>query len=684
MAQEVGALYYDLNIKDDKLKSQLGNAEDSVKNFGEHTSNRLGMLSAGFETLGKIGVGAALAVGAAVTLVLVKNMDKAIQRIDTLNNFPNVMKNLGYSVDDSTTAIKKLESGVKGLPTSLSDIASAMQNIAPSSKSLDEATNLTLALNNALIAGGKPAAIQASAMEQFSQAISKGKPDMMEWRTLATAMPGQLDQIGRSLGYGRGQWQKMASDVTDGILPFDKVKGAIVALNNEGLGKFPSFAQQAKNASGGLQTAMANANTAIARGIANVITAIGSTNISSAIVRLGDLLEKALKSVSKGITDFTTYLRENQGAMYAFTGAAIGLGVALLVALAPAIWGVVAAIGAAALAAAPFILAGAAIAGIVYVIKQNWEALSPIVDRVTAGFKYFWEMIKPLRDFVADQFKKAWDDLKAAFDQLMVTLAPFMPQLKILGMILLAAVVAPIVIVIGVIGLLVAAGIVVISFIARLIGWLAQLGAWFTNLGVSISQSTHNFLVSVGNAVNGAVGWFAGLPGRILGAIGNLGGLLYNVGAQVVQGFINGIVHMFGNVKGTLQSLTAKLTSWKGPEQVDKRILFGAGSMVIDGFVTGLESQYKNVKTSLSNFTDGLSANVTLGADVVQQGFNQQPILPAYSSETITPTNNTSSTVNIQNVNIDSEQTADYFFAKLGRNQELTTKGLATTPGSVG
>ena len=31
--------------------------------------------------------------------------------------------------------------------------------------------------------------IQSSALEQISQSYSKGKPDMIEWRSLLTAMP---------------------------------------------------------------------------------------------------------------------------------------------------------------------------------------------------------------------------------------------------------------------------------------------------------------------------------------------------------------------------------------------------------------------------------------------------------------------------------------------------------------
>ena len=75
---------------------------------------------------------------------------------------------------------------------------------------------------------------------------------------------------------------------------------------------------------------------------------------------------------------------------------------------------------------------------------------------------------------------------------------------------------------------------------------------------------------------------------------------------------------MIGSVQSTLSNLTASLTSWKGPEDLDKRILTPAGAFVIQGFIRGLESQYGNVKNSLQGLTrdvagtDFLSPNAAL------------------------------------------------------------------------
>lgn len=91
-------------------------------------------------------------------------------------------------------------------------------------------------------------------------------------------------------------------------------------------------------------------------------------------------------------------------------------------------------------------------------------------------------------------------------------------------------------------------------------------------------------------------------------AFSNMVGMLTNAGRQLIAGFISGIKGMIGSVKTTLQDLTSKLTSWKGPEQTDRTLLVGAGQLVIEGFINGLESRYDAVRRSLQGLTADMRA----------------------------------------------------------------------------
>ncbi|MBQ0949248.1 MULTISPECIES: hypothetical protein [unclassified Streptomyces] len=107
--------------------------------------------------------------------------------------------------------------------------------------------------------------------------------------------------------------------------------------------------------------------------------------------------------------------------------------------------------------------------------------------------------------------------------------------------------------------------------------------------------------------VKDAVGFVKELPGKAKTALAGIGTALLNAGKDLIKGFIKGIKDMFGSVKDTLGGLTDKLTSWKGPESLDRVLLTGAGQLVIDGFIKGLESRYDAVRKSLRGLTEDVA-----------------------------------------------------------------------------
>jgi phage-related protein len=112
--------------------------------------------------------------------------------------------------------------------------------------------------------------------------------------------------------------------------------------------------------------------------------------------------------------------------------------------------------------------------------------------------------------------------------------------------------------------------------------------------------------------ISDAVAWVKGLPGRARSALGGLGSVLWNAGKSLIQGFIGGIISQFSRVKSTLGDLTSSLTSWKGPEDVDKRILTPAGRLVIRGFQAGIADQTPALRSQLQGLT-GAVPGMTLG-----------------------------------------------------------------------
>lgn len=242
----------------------------------------------------------------ALANAITSNLGGAISRVDTLNNYSIVMKNLGHGAKESQKAIDELVEGIDGLPTTLDGIVSVQQQFAALGGKMEDATELTLALNNATLAGGQGQEKANSAMAQWYQMIAAGKPDMMSMRIINEAMPAQLDAIAKSVLGADANWQDLNATWQKDPELTEKVKKAILELNEEGLNGTAGFAQQAEDATKGIQTSMQNLQTAIKNGIANIIQEFGKDNIAN----IFGGLKEGVKSAFGEIVTFIQNVKE--------------------------------------------------------------------------------------------------------------------------------------------------------------------------------------------------------------------------------------------------------------------------------------------------------------------------------------------------------------------------------------
>ena len=266
---------------------------DASKTTGSKTGQSIGKgLSGGFAA--KVGAVAGIAstVFSKVASVVTGSLNSAISRADQMNNFPKVMKNLGYSATDAAASIKKISDALDGLPTTSSAMTGMVQQLAPLTSNLDEATDIALAFNNAMLAGGASTMEQENALTQYTQMLSAGKVDMQAWRSIQAAMPGQLNQVAEAmLGAGKNS-NDLYEAMKNGSISFDDFNKKVMELNQNGFGKYASFAQQAKDATQGIGTAMENVQNRVAKAVQKVIEAVGVENIAGAINRFSSQFGK--------------------------------------------------------------------------------------------------------------------------------------------------------------------------------------------------------------------------------------------------------------------------------------------------------------------------------------------------------------------------------------------------------
>lgn len=202
--------------------------------------------------------GAVSSVASKAVGVLASSVGGAVKRADVMANFPKIMKNFGATTRDSDAAIKQMSNHLDGLPTSLPALAGMVQQLMPVTHGIREATGVAEAFNDALLAGGSSAIAQENAMEQWTQMLAAGKPDMAAWRSVVNAMPGQMNQLAKSiLGPTKNQTD-LYNAVKKGTVSFNDLNKAFIRLDQQGGKGFASFAQQAKDATKGIGTAVQN------------------------------------------------------------------------------------------------------------------------------------------------------------------------------------------------------------------------------------------------------------------------------------------------------------------------------------------------------------------------------------------------------------------------------------------
>lgn len=276
----------------DSLRKELQKAQKDITGLQKTANDTSSKMLKSFNMLKKgiIALGIGKIIGA--------QMDDAVSRLDALNNFPRVMSNLGVSNEDAQASVKRLSDALVGLPTTLDDATNSVQRFTSANGNVKASTEMFLALNNAILAGGGSAQVQSTALEQLSQAYAKGKPDMMEWRSAMTAMPAQLKQVAIAMGYASSN--ELGEALRSGKVSMNDFMKTMIELNKNGGNGFKSFEEQARNSTGGVGTSITNLKTAITRGLADIMNAIGQSNIAGFF----NGIAKAINSVIPYIVGF--------------------------------------------------------------------------------------------------------------------------------------------------------------------------------------------------------------------------------------------------------------------------------------------------------------------------------------------------------------------------------------------
>ncbi|MBS9334997.1 tape measure protein [Fructobacillus sp. M1-13] len=285
------------------LKDMFSGPLDKIKRNMNETAQQPKKLTASLMDIAK-GAGAFTVVSKGLDAVK-DSVGSAVSRFDTLNQYPKVMKQMGYSTDDTNQAINVLKSGIEGLPTALQDITKSAQRFSIITGSAKKGADTANALNDAFLASGASAADASRGVEQYSQMLAAGKVDMQSWRTLQETMPYALNEVAKSFGLTGASAQKDLYDkLQSGDITMSQLNDRFMQLD----GGLNGFANTARTATGGINTSFANMKNAVVKGITDTLTSVDnglkSAGINRGIAGLLDQVTATIKSASANINKF--------------------------------------------------------------------------------------------------------------------------------------------------------------------------------------------------------------------------------------------------------------------------------------------------------------------------------------------------------------------------------------------
>lgn len=294
----VGSIVIDTSDAENAVDRVKGKAESSTKETGGFFSRVgkgfTGMAKGVAGFIGKVG-GFKLVSGA--MNMITNSFDSAISRVDTLNQFPRVLQQMGYGAEEADASIETLADGIDGLPTKLDEIAGTTQRMVTIFGDVDLATESALALNNAFLASGASQADANRGMEQYMQMLSTGKVDMQSWRTLQETMPYALQETAEAFGFaGESAQNDLYDALQSGQITMEEFNEMMIEMSNETGG----FAEVAKGATRGIVTSMQNLQTMVSRNVANIIQAFDDWLASAGFGGIPEIIDK-IKDTADGM-----------------------------------------------------------------------------------------------------------------------------------------------------------------------------------------------------------------------------------------------------------------------------------------------------------------------------------------------------------------------------------------------
>lgn len=255
----------------------LGNISGAIGDFSMGIANSFSSMGQLFNNASVTDTLTRLAT-LGITKSFAGNLDSAMTRYDILNTFTPYMAAAGVDSATADRALQRVNDAILGVPIGLDEAAQRLRRYQMFLGDTEQATNLTIGVQNAILAGGASEQMKNQAYMQIDRLLSAGKLNTSrQWLSLIQGLGVSMTYVNKQMGTAGMTVNEFVAGLTSGEISTREFLNALMEL-----GKGESDAAQGLRGlvdiyKSTLEAWRSNIRFAATRGQANIFSALDET-----------------------------------------------------------------------------------------------------------------------------------------------------------------------------------------------------------------------------------------------------------------------------------------------------------------------------------------------------------------------------------------------------------------------
>lgn len=301
----------------DRHRISLPDVFNGLSSFTGEISSMLGNISQlfSFDLFGTV----ERTLTAYGTIMATQGLKNAVGRYDIMTTYDDYMQIMGVSAEVASASLDKVNEAIQGIPVGLDTAAQEirmftmyLQGTGDSMDDVaDKATNLTIGLERALVAGGASEAMKTTAKYEVNRLLATGSlSTSRQWQALLNGLGVSGQYLKDVMGYGGLSTQdfieRLSSSKSENKISTDEFINGLAALADyEGLNKAIDVYKTT------LEAGMYDIKFAMTRGFANTFTAINETLQSETGNGIRDYIQDLRVGINELFGGIQDWIREH-------------------------------------------------------------------------------------------------------------------------------------------------------------------------------------------------------------------------------------------------------------------------------------------------------------------------------------------------------------------------------------